>query len=149
MLARILARWTHMSFGKRTASVVESPRSAGVRSSPKTGRGGYWLGLLSVPATFLVIATGMGIFSGSPLSELLAELPASAFSLCVVAAVVLLLSDFALRRVGWRNPWAFAVVCGLALFGVCFVTSLPAHYLVPFALIPGFCGGWVLGWSRR
>lgn len=138
-----------MTFGKRTASAIPASRSSLRKDSPQTRPGGYWLGLVMVPATFAMIGLGGGLRQRTPLSELLVAIPASALSLSIVAALVLLVADVALRALGWRQPWVFAVVCGLALYGLCFVTPVRGLNQVLLALVPGLCGGWILGWSRR
>lgn len=136
-----------MSFGKRTAAAtLAAPQQPIAR--PQTRRGGYWLAVVTVPTVFVAIALAGGLLTGS-LAEVLTVIPPSALSLTVVAAVVLISADLALRRLGCRKPWVFAVVCGFALYALCFVTPLGAVHLILFALVPGFSGGWVLGWSRR
>lgn len=142
-----------MSFGRRTATVTPPGRptaiGAGAGAPPRTRRGGYWLALLGVLITFLVLMPTLGAVSGSSLSGIASALPVAALNLLAVAAIVLLVLDLLLRWIGWRNPWVYAAACGSALFAVCLITRASPFYLVPMALIPGGVGGWILGWSRR
>ncbi|RYF92226.1 MAG: hypothetical protein EON95_13110 [Caulobacteraceae bacterium] len=128
--------------------VAPAAPAAPAAQTAETRRGAYWLGLLTVPIAFAVVGLVGGV-SGERMAEMLVEIPVAAISLTLVAAVVLLAADFTLRALRWRKPWMFSVACGLALFTLCLPTGLPLHYLVLLALIPGLCGGWVLGWSRR
>ena len=105
--------------------------------------------MLTVPITFAVLMFGAAIAIGTPINALLRELPVAGLSLSIAAAIVLLASDFALRAVACRSPWIYSLVCGFGLFGLCFVTPVPPHYLLVMALVPGLAGGFVLGWSRR
>lgn len=138
-----------MTFGKRTLEASDGPQIRGANDAPQTRRGGYWLGLITVPVVFAAIALIGGLIQGMSFADWLTVTPPSALSLSIVAAVVLLAADFSLRGLGWRKPWIFALVCGLVLYGLCFVTPVRGLPLILFALVPGLCGGWVLGWSRR
>ncbi len=138
-----------MAFGKRTVSAIPASRGSLPKDAPETRRGGYWLGLATVPATLAIVGLIGGLWQRTPVINLMIAIPASALSLSIVAALVLLVADVALRALGWRQPWVFAVVCGLALYGLCFVTPVRGINLLLLSLIPGLCGGWILGWSRR
>ena len=138
-----------MTFGKRLASEMPSSRVGLQTDAPQTRCGGYWLALAAVPVTLAVVTLISGLVHKAPLADLLTAIPVSAVSLTMVAALVFLLADFVLRALGWIQPWLFAVVCGLALYGLCFVTPVRGINLVLLSFIPGLVGGWVLGWSRR
>lgn len=136
-----------MSFGRRT--VTTFPTTADPKAAPQTRRGGYWLALITVPMVFVAISLVGLLWQGSSFTTWLIITPPSAVSVAIVAAPILLAADFSLRKLGWRKPWIFALVCGLALYGLCFVTTVRGTLLILLALVPGLCGGWVLGWSRR
>jgi len=138
-----------MTFGKRQATSFGTKSELSVERRTPARRGGYWLGVVTVPTTFVVLMFGAAIAIGAPIDTTLRDLPLAGLTLAVAAAIVLLTSDFALRALACRSPWIYSLVCGFALFGLCFITPVPPHYLLVMALLPGLAGGFVLGWSRR
>lgn len=148
-----------MGFGKRT----EAPASGAARTAAPTPlrprRGGYWLGLLAQLATATITLVLMPFISqfklnGATLSTLAAPAALALLNLTAVGGVLMLLVDLALRALGWRNPWIYALACGLAALVFYAALALAIGLINPlFALYlavwPAAVGGWVLGRSRR
>jgi hypothetical protein len=147
-----------MSFGRRTTAPTP-PMARQAAETPRTRRGGYWLGLLVyIAATALTMALMPFISNfkanGAEIGTLLVAGAIGLLNLAPVAAVILLLVDLALRTLGWRRPWIYALVCGLVVFGFHFALVLAGGrtspiFLMYVALWPAAAGGWVMGLFRR
>lgn len=149
-----------MSFGKRaTAPAFEmnAPRSP---PAGRTRRGGYWLGLLTVPIAALICTVLMTFLpatnpTGVPLPRVLAVFPLAVLNFTVIAAVLMPLLDLVLRATNGRRPWIYALVCGtviyLATFLLMAMLALAANllFLLGMCGIPAAAGGWVMGMYRR
>lgn len=140
-----------MSFGKRTEFPGRSSAIHTSASTPQTRPGGYWLGLLTVPITMLIIMTvGCLIIAPDQIDRLYPALAPAALGAIMLASVTLLLSDVVLRLIGLRQVWVYALVCAVTLYGVSFVVGgMSPGWRFAFMFFPGLMGGLVLGWSRR
>jgi len=148
-----------MSFGQRTKTPTGDPTLKARTRSPRTRRGGYWFGLLTclgVSAVTLALLPFISQFklNGAALSTLVIFGGIALLNMIAVAAVIMLLVDFALRGLGWRRPWIYAVTCaltvlifylGLALVG----GSTNPIFALYVAVWPAAVGGWVMGLYRR
>lgn len=148
-----------MSFGQRTSPPAPPLQTAHSRTGGPPRRGGYWLGVLTVPLAGLVgmVATSLMPLV-NPTDRSLMEMPVligvALLNITVVAAVLMFLIDLPLKRAPWRRPWVYALICGLAVFGVCWALNpgkslSTAVFLAGVALLPGAAGGWVMGLFRR
>ncbi len=147
-----------MAFGRRVtiqAGAVERSRA----EAGRTRRGGYWLGLLTnagVAALTMLVMPVISQFrlNGATLADLAGPALLALVNLTAVAAVVTLLVDLALRGLGWRRPWIYALACALATLFLYVALALAAGVINPiFALYvavwPAAVGGWVMGLYRR
>ncbi|WP_291832298.1 hypothetical protein [Brevundimonas sp.] len=148
-----------MSFGRRTTAPAGVGASRPVAEAPRTRRGGYWLGLLANAAVAILTMAVMPFISqfklnGSRIETLIAVGGIAILNVVAVAAVITLLVDFALRGLGWRKPWVYALVCAAVVFAFYLAMTLAGGSINPiFALYvavwPAAVGGWVMGLYRR
>ena len=139
-----------MSFGKRTEFPTRPSPIHTSASTPQTRRGGYWLGLITVPITqIIVMVIAALVVAPNHIDRLMPIIVVGALSNIIVAAVVLLLTDILLRLVGLRQAWIYALICAVAIYGLSFVVSITPVYRLAFLFFPALLGGLVLGWSRR
>lgn len=148
-----------MSFGRRTAATVGVTPPRALSEAPRTRRGGYWLGLLANAGVAVMTMALMPFSSQFKLNGAAAETlvlvgAIAILNLIVVAAVITLLVDLALRGLGWRRPWMYALACASVLFAFYIVLAIGGGSTDPiFALYvavwPGAVGGWVMGLYRR
>lgn len=146
-----------MGFGRRAGGIALD--QAGGRGATPARRGGYWLGVLTqvlVSAATMAVLPFISQFklNGAALATLAAPAAIALANVTVVAGVLMLLVDLVLRALRWRNPWVYAVACGV--LGLAFyvgmalatgaVNPIFAFYV---AVWPAAAGGWVLGWRRR
>lgn len=92
--------------------------------------------------------------NGAPLQALILPGGIAILNMTVVAAVIFLLSDLALRGLGWRRPWIYATVCAvttLAFYvGLALLTkAINPIFTLYVAVWPAVVGGWVMGLYRR
>lgn len=147
-----------MGFGRRPSRSASVTETIGAEAS-RSRRGGYWLGLLAQLATATVTLALLPFISqfrlnGATLATLAMPAALALLNVTAVAAVLMLLIDLALRALGWRNPWAYAVSCAVAALIFYVGLALAVGLINPiFALYvavwPIAIGGWVLGRSRR
>lgn len=147
-----------MSFGRRTAPPATATMRTADRPAPRTRRGGYWLGLLCmgvVSAATLAVMPFISQFrlNGAAWTSLLVPGAVAVANTIIVAAVLHLLVDLALRSLGWRRPWIYALACAVA--GLVFYVAMALAFGVInpiFALYvavwPAAVGGWVMGLYR-
>lgn len=143
-----------MTFGRRTGPAA---RSLGAEPA-RPARGGYWVALFvqaGVSALTLVVMPFISQFrlNGSTLATLAVPAAIALLNVTVVAAVLMLLVDLALRALGWRNPWVYAASCALPALVFYVGLALAVGRINPiFALYvavwPIAVGGWVLGRLR-
>lgn len=148
-----------MSFGRRTTASVSTISSTRAPETPRTRKGGYWLGLLTNAGVAIVTMAVLPLISqfklnGAALSTLIAPAAIALMNMTMVAAVITLLVDFALRGLNWRQPWIYALVCAIAVFAFYLFLAIMVGAINPiFALYvavwPAAVGGWVLGRYRR
>ena len=148
-----------MSFGRRTTAPAGVPAQKSEGRDPRTRQGGYWLGLLTcalVSAATLAVMPFISQFklNGAPYSAILLIGLIAVLNTTVVAAVLLLLTDLALRGLGWRRPWIYALSCALVVFLVYLGLALLDGKTNPIftlyvAVWPAAVGGWVMGLYRR
>jgi hypothetical protein len=130
-----------------------------VAEQPRTRKGGYWLGLLANAGAAAVTMAALPLISqfklnGATFSTLIVPAIIALANLIVVAAVITLLVDLALRGLNWRRPWIYALTCALTVF--CFymllalvVGAIDPIFAMYLAVWPAAVGGWVLGLYRR
>jgi hypothetical protein len=148
-----------MSFGQRTTSPAGASRIVSASETPRTRRGGYWLGLLANMVTAVLTMAILPFVSqfklnGSKIETLVVVGGIAILNIVAVAAVITLLVDFALRGLGWRKPWIYALVCAVVVFAFYLTLALVVGTINPiFALYvavwPAAVGGWVMGLYRR
>ncbi|MFC7380163.1 hypothetical protein [Brevundimonas sp. GCM10030266] len=138
---------------------MAAPRAVGLSDAPRTRRGGYWLGLLASAATAVVTMAAMPFISqfklnGAPIQALIVPGAIAVLNTTVVAAIIFLLSDLALRGLGWRRPWIYGAVCAVATLvfyvGLALLTkAVNPIFTLYVAVWPAVVGGWVMGHYRR
>ena len=148
-----------MSFGRQTTAPGGAVASRPVAEAPRTRRGGYWLGLLANAAVAILTMAVMPFISqfklnGARIETLIVVGGIAILNVVAVAAVITLLVDFALRGLGWRKPWIYALVCAAVVFAFYLAMTLAGGSINPiFALYvavwPAAVGGWVMGLYRR
>jgi hypothetical protein len=148
-----------MSFGRRTTASTGGMSSRRVAEQPRTRKGGYWLGLLANAGASAVTMTALPFISqfklnGATFGALIVPAIIALANIVVVAAVITLLVDLALRGLNWRRPLIYALACALAVF--CFylflalvVGAINPIFALYVAVWPAAVGGWVLGLYRR
>ena len=148
-----------MSFGRRTTAPAGVVASRPVAEAPRTRRGGYWLGLLANAAVAILTMAVMPFISqfklnGARIETLIVVGGIAILNVVAVAAVITLLVDFALRGLGWRKPWIYALVCAAVVFAFYLAMTLAGGSINPIfvlyvAVWPAAVGGWVMGLYRR
>lgn len=148
-----------MSFGRRAITPSGAVADASGAPARRTRRGGYWLGLLANAGVAVLTLAVMPFVSqfklnGAAVETLIVAGGIAILNLIVVAAILTLLVDFALRGLGWRKPWVYALTCALLTLVFYVAFSLAGGSINPiFALYvavwPAAVGGWVLGLYRR
>lgn len=150
-----------MSFGKRSTAPVGTRPTAFTPEKPvsRTRRGGYWLGLLAsmvVSAVTLAVMPFISQFklNDTPYSALLVVGTIAVLNVTVVNAVLFLLTDLALRGLGWRRLWIYALGCAFVVFLFYLALALLDGTTNPIftlyvAVWPAAVGGWVMGLYRR
>lgn len=148
-----------MSFGRRTTAPLGAAAAGGEGKPARTRRGGYWLGLLTcalVSGATLAVMPFISQFklNGADYAGLVIVGAVALLNTTAVAAVLMLLVDFALRGLGWRRPWIYALACAFLVFVFYLALALAGGTINPiFALYvavwPAAAGGWVMGLYRR
>lgn len=149
-----------MSFGRRTTAPAGVVASRPVTAeAPRSRRGGYWLGLLTNAVVAILTMAVMPFISqfklnGAKVETLVVVGGIAILNVIAVAAVLTLLVDFALRGLGWRKPWIYALVCAVVVFAFYLALAMVVGTINPiFALYvavwPAAVGGWVMGLYRR
>ena len=148
-----------MSFGRRTTAPAGVQTTNAQEPKARTRRGGYWLGLLTctlVSAATLAVMPFISQFklNGAPYSAMLVIGAIAVLNVTVVSAVLMLLTDFALRGLGWRRPWIYALSCALVVFLFYLALALLGGTSSPIFTLyvgvwPSAVGGWVMGLYRR
>ncbi|RZJ86822.1 MAG: hypothetical protein EON88_23985 [Brevundimonas sp.] len=92
--------------------------------------------------------------NGAPYSAMLVIGAIGVLNVTVVSAVLMLLTDFALRGLGWRRPWIYALSRALVAFLFYLALALLDGTLSPIFTLyvgvwPSAVGGWVMGLYRR
>ncbi|WP_343794094.1 hypothetical protein [Brevundimonas kwangchunensis] len=92
--------------------------------------------------------------NGASLASLVVPGAIAIAEMVVAAAILNLLIDLALRTLGWRRPWIYALACGAATAALYLSMVLAFGTINPiFALYvavwPAAVGGWVMGLYRR
>lgn len=148
-----------MSFGRRTTAPMGAPKAFDRAEAPRTRRGGYWLGLLANAVVAVLTMAVMPFISqfklnGARVETLIVLGGIAILNVIAVAAVLTLLIDFALRGLGWRKPWIYALTCAVVVFAFYLALAMVVGTINPiFALYvavwPAAVGGWVMGLYRR
>lgn len=148
-----------MSFGRRTTAPLGAAAVSGESKPAQTRRGGYWLGLLTcalVAAATLAVMPFISQFklNGADYAGLMIIGAVAVLNTTAVAAVLMLLVDLALRGLGWRRPWIYALSCAFVVFAFYVALALAGGTINPIftlyvAVWPAAVGGWVMGLYRR
>lgn len=140
-----------MTFGQRNTPTYR-PASVSRSVTPKKAvPGGYWIAVASVPLALLVVALAGGwIFARDEFGDLIAATPMAMVSLALAASPVLLIVDAVMKRFRAARVWTYALSAGvlLALITVP-LAPMSIVYRMLLVVIPGFFGGWVLGFLRQ
>lgn len=148
-----------MSFGRRTLEAAGRQEIPPPPAVPRTRRGGYWLGLLANAGVATLTMAVMPFISqfklnGAAFGTLIVLGGIAILNIIMVAAVLSLVVDFALRGLGWRRPWVYALCCASVTLAFYVALAFAGGSTSPiFALYvavwPAAVGGWVLGLYRR